>query len=75
MTRRQLSFEVDGHRFEAVERIRDPGAADPHVIWDVRMDGAPALEFRGEYPYRDGDIEKRVREWYAIQKPRPGLGA
>lgn len=75
MTRRQLRFEYDGHRFEATERVPEPAAPDPQVVWDVRMDGAPALEFRGEYPYRDDDVERRVREWYEIQKPRPGLGA
>ena len=75
MSDRRVTFEHDGHRFEAVERVRDPDAPDPQMIWDVRMDGSPVLEFRGEYPYRDGDIEKRVLEWYAIQKPRPGLGA
>ena len=74
MTRRQIRFEHDGHRFEAVERIPAPGAPDPQMIWDVRMDGDPVLEFRGEYPYRDDDIQKRVVEWYAIQKPRQGLG-
>ena len=73
--RRQIRFEHDGHRFEADERVPDPGAPDPQVIWDVRMDGAAVLEFRGEYPYRDDDVERRVLEWYAIQKPRPGLGA
>jgi len=34
----------------------------------VRMDGAPALEFRGPYPYRDEDVRARVLEWYAIQR-------
>ena len=74
MTQRRIRFELDGHQFEAMERVRDPAAADPSMTWEVRMDGAPVLEFRGEYPYRDDDIQKRVVEWYAIQKPRPGLG-
>jgi hypothetical protein len=75
VTQRRIRFEHDGHRFEAVERVPNPDAPDPQVIWEVRLDGAPALEFRGEYPYRDDDIERRVLEWYAIQKPRPGFGA
>jgi hypothetical protein len=32
------------------------------------MDGAPALEFEGPYPYRDADVRARVLEWYGIQR-------
>ncbi len=69
---RQLSFEHDGHRFEAVERVTGASAAragEPQMRWDVSMDGRPVLEFRGEYPYRDDDVRRRVVEWYGIQKP------
>ena len=65
---RRVHFEHDGHHFEAVERVLD-GAAEAVMRWDVRMDGATVLEFRGEYPYRDEDVRKRVVEWYGIQKP------
>ena len=71
MTDRQIAFEHDGHRFEAMQRARDPsrsGAAGPQVEWVVWMDGTQVLEFHGEYPYRDGDVRKRVLEWYGIQK-------
>ena len=71
MTQRRVQFEHDGHRFEAVERVTE-GAADPRVRWDIAMDGKTVLEFRGEYPYRDEDVRKRVLEWYGIQKPAPG---
>ena len=64
---RRVEFEHDGHRFEAVEEVRD--GPEPRLRWDVRMDGAPVLEFRGEYPYRDEDVRRRVLEWYGIQKP------
>jgi hypothetical protein len=67
-TERRVAFEHDGHAFEAVERTQ-PGDGEPVVGWDVRMDGATVLEFRGEYPYRDEDVRKRVLEWYGIQKP------
>jgi len=70
MTERRVSFEHDGHRFEAVERQRPAGpAGSPRVAWSVALDGAPALEFEGPYPYRDEDVRRRVLEWYAIQKP------
>lgn len=66
---RRVAFEHDGHRFEAAERVRPAaGAAEPTLEWEVRMDGAPALEFRGPYPYRDEDVRARVLEWYAIQR-------
>ena len=68
MPDRRIEFEHDGHRFEAVERIAG-GTGEPVMHWDVRMDGATVLEFRGEYPYRDEDVRKRVLEWYGIQKP------
>ena len=71
MTDRRLTFDHDGHRFEAVERERDSatsGALERQVEWVVSMDGDQVLEFRGEYPYRDADVRKRVLEWYGIQK-------
>ena len=69
-TARRISFEHDGHRFEGVEATsRTPDGAEPSVHWVIRMDGAPALEFRGPHPYRDEDVRKRVLEWYAIQQP------
>lgn len=67
---RVIAFAHDGHRFEASVQRRSAGAAagGPQVAWVVTMDGAPALEFEGPYPYRDDDVRKRVLEWYAIQK-------
>ena len=67
MAEHQMSFEHDGHRFEVVER-RQGGASEPRVGWTVTMDGAPALEFEGPYPYRDADVKARVLEWYGIQR-------
>ena len=69
MTERRVSFEHDGHRFVAVER-RAAGTAreEPWFAWSVTLDGGPALQFEGPYPYRDEDVRKRVLEWYAIQK-------
>lgn len=72
MSDRHIDFEIDGHRFHCFERTR-PGempGADPLVHWEVSMDGALALEFTGEYPYRDNDVRRRVVEWYGTQKPR-----
>lgn len=66
MTERRVSFTHDGHQFVAVERASGTGGFQ----WAVTMNGAPALEFTGEYPYRDPDVQKRVLEWYGIQKPR-----
>ncbi len=71
MTDRRLTFDHDGHRFEAVEREREPAhprAGERQVEWVVSMDGNQVLEFHGEYPYRDADVRKRVLEWYGIQK-------
>ena len=70
--RRHITFDHDGHRFEAAEEVtRAAGSmAEPAVHWVVRMDGAPALEFRGPYPYRDDAVRERVLEWYALQRPR-----
>ena len=48
---------------------------EPQVRWDVRLDGAPVLEFRGEYPYRDDDVRRRVLEWYGIPAHRHDHGA
>ena len=74
MPQRRVQFTHDGHRFDAEERVTPtPGApadAEPQITWVVRMDDAPALEFRGEYPYRDDDLRKRIVEWYDIQRPR-----
>ena len=71
METRRVAFEHDGHRFEATERSSAPAieGAPAQLQWEVRMDGAPALEFIGEFPYRDEDVRKRVLEWYGIQKP------
>ena len=71
MSDRRISFEHDGHRFEALERVRDaasPTTAEPQVDWTVSMDGSQVLEFHGEYPYRDADVRRRIVEWYGIQK-------
>ena len=69
---RRISFEHDGHRFEGEEAAgRTADGAEPTVHWVIRMDGAPALEFRGPHPYRDEDVRRRVLEWYAIQRPGP----
>ena len=70
MSDRRVTFEHDGHRFEATERRRAPagGGVEPQLEWIVRMDGTEVLEFHGEYPYRDADVRKRVLEWYGIQK-------
>jgi hypothetical protein len=73
MSERRVEFEHDGHRFEAMERVeRGAGGAEPMVRWDVRLDGAQVLEFRGEFPYRDDDVRRRVLEWYGIQKAGGG---
>jgi hypothetical protein len=73
MTDRLVTFEHDGHRFEAAERSPSAeggrGAGAREVDWIVWMDGQQVLEFHGEYPYRDADVRKRVLEWYGIQKP------
>ncbi len=71
MTDRTVEFEHDGHRFTAGQQESAPvvRGGEPMLRWEVTMDGAPALEFFGEYPYRDEDVEKRVLEWYRIQKP------
>lgn len=69
MSERRISFEHDGHRFDAVERRSSAGSMrEARVAWAVTMDGAPALEFEGPYPYRDDDVHKRVLAWYAIQR-------
>ena len=70
MSDRRITFEHDGHRFEAVERVGDPGpsAGEARVAWVVWMDGREVLDFHGQYPYRDADVRKRVLEWYGIQK-------
>jgi hypothetical protein len=68
MDQRRVVFDHEGHRFEATLRRGDT-APEAVVSWDVRMDGALVLEFRGEFPYRDDDIRKRILEWYGIQKP------
>ena len=68
MTEHRMSFEHDGHRFEVIERQRGEATAEPRMKWSVTMDGAPALEFEGPYPYRDADVKARVVEWYGIQR-------
>ena len=71
MSDRRITFDHDGHHFEAVESERAPArpdAREQQLEWVVRMDGNRVLEFRGEYPYRDADVRKRVLEWYGIQK-------
>ena len=69
---RRMQFEHDGQLFEADERQSpgSPAGPESRVRWQIRMNGAPALEFEGAYPYRDDDVRKRVLEWYEIQKPR-----
>ena len=72
MTDRRISFEHDGHRFEAMQSDRPPavsGGTERRLEWVVSMDGNRVLEFLGEFPYRDADVRKRVLEWYGIQKP------
>ncbi len=70
MSDRRVTFEHDGHRFEAVEQVRPPRprAGEAQMKWVVSMDGREVLEFQGEFPYRDADVRKRVLEWYGIQK-------
>ena len=70
MSEKRITFEHDGHRFEAVEQVRDSGrsAGEAPVTWVVSMDGVEVLDFHGQYPYRDADVRKRVLEWYGIQK-------
>ena len=69
MSDHRISFEHDGHRFEAVEQRRSAGARrEARVAWAVTVDGAPALEFEGPYPYRDDDVQRRVLAWYVIQR-------
>ena len=71
MSDRRITFDHDGHRFEAVESEHPPvvpGGTEPQLQWIVSMDGSRVLEFHGEYPYRDADVRKRVLEWYGIQK-------
>lgn len=72
MTERRYEFEHDGHRFAALQRTvpRDHPAGEPLLHWTVTMDGVEALEFSGEYPYRDPDVRRRIVEWYETQKPR-----
>ena len=75
VNQRRVEFDHDGHHFESAERLSaaaDGQHGDRRVTWVVRMDGAQVLEFEGGYPYRDEDVRKRILEWYAIQKPRPG---
>jgi hypothetical protein len=68
MGEQRMTFEHDGHHFEIVERL-SVSATAPRVAWSVTMDGKPALEFEGPYPYRDADVRARVLEWYGIQRP------
>jgi hypothetical protein len=68
MSEQRMSFEHDGHLFEVVERRPAGVTAEPRVAWSVTMDGVPALEFEGPYPYRDADVRARVLEWYGIQR-------
>jgi len=71
MSDRRITFEHDGHRFEAVENERAAATAavtERQIEWVVWMDGNRVLEFHGQYPYRDADVRKRVLEWYGIQK-------
>jgi hypothetical protein len=67
----RMSFEHDGHRFEITERQWAGSTSEPRIAWSVTMDGAPALDFEGPYPYRDADVRARVLEWYAIQRRGP----
>lgn len=69
---RRVEFEHDGHRFDAEEHtdVATAVIAEPQIRWVVNMDGAPALEFQGPFPYRDDEVRRRVVEWYEIQKPR-----
>ena len=73
-TPRTSEFEHDGRRFRVTERHVEapPGETqtEPRLRWDVSMDGRQVLEFDGPYPYRDGDLRKRILEWYETQKPR-----
>lgn len=65
-----IAFAHDGHHFEALEEEWESGGPRRGVSWTVTMDGAPALEFHGPYPYRDEDVRRRVLEWYTIQRAR-----
>lgn len=69
---RRTTFEHAGHRFETIERLdsaNEGTGGDPHVRWEILMDGRIVLEFAGPFQYSDADLRKRVLEWYAIQKP------
>ena len=69
---RRIRFEHDGHQFETFQHANATGDSpdgEPHVRWEIQMDGRIVLEFSGPFPYRDHDVQKRVLEWYAIQKP------
>lgn len=70
MSERHVTFEHDGHQFTAHERrtAAPDAGSEPQYAWTVTMDGRPALEFHGGYPYRDDDVRKRILEWYGIQK-------
>lgn len=70
MTERRITFTHDGRRFDATEQVTAPSSGAARYAWRVSMDGRPALEFSGEFPYRDPDVTKRVVEWYETQKPR-----
>ena len=74
MTTQRYEFTHDGHRFTVEEESSsgraDAHAPDAHVTWCVRMDGESVLEFRGDFPYREDDLRKRVLEWYELQKAR-----
>jgi len=71
MSERTVRFQHDGHQFVALEEVRGgAGTPEAEMHWLVRMDDADVLEFRGEFPYRDEDVRKRVVEWYEIQRPR-----
>lgn len=67
-------FEHDGHRFEAVQHSAETDSlgTEPHVRWEILMDGRAVLEFSGPFQYRDHDVRKRILEWYQIQKPVGG---
>jgi hypothetical protein len=74
MIDRRLSFEHDGHRFDVTEERREVRGRESCLTWHVSLDGRPALDFDGPYPYRDDDLRARIVEWYGIQRPVAGRG-
>lgn len=71
MSQRRLTFQHDGHQFDAVEQVAARGVASTEALaWTVSMDGEAVLDIAGGDPVRAPDVVKHVVEWYEIQQPR-----